>query len=86
MTDAKKRGAEKTGSEKAGAEKAGSEKAGFQLGWDAAVAAAQHWHEGQAQQAMVQSRRSRFPKNHEREAEWHTRCAGMMALLSPEDF
>ena len=34
---------------------------------------------------MVLSRRSRFPKNHEREAELHTRCAEMMQTLSADD-
>ena len=58
---------------------------GFEQGWQAAILAARHWHEAQAMQAMVQSRRSRFPKNYEREAELHTRCAAMMETLSPED-
>ncbi len=57
----------------------------FDRGWQAAILAARHWHEAQAMQAMVQSRRSRFPKNFEREAELHTRCAEMMDTLSPED-
>lgn len=57
----------------------------FERGWQAAILAARHWHEAQAMQAMVQSRRSRFPKNYEREAELHTRCAGMMDTLSSED-
>ena len=62
-----------------------SEQAGFDKGWAAAILAAQHWHEAQAQQAMVLSRRSRFPKNYEREAELHTRCAEMMQTLSADD-
>jgi hypothetical protein len=57
----------------------------FERGWQAAILAAQHWHEGQAQQAIVLARRSRFPKNLEREAEVHRRSAEMMATLSPED-
>lgn len=57
----------------------------WQRGWAAGILAAQQWHEAQAQQAMVQSRRSRFPKNHEREAELHRRCAERLALLSPDD-
>ena len=57
----------------------------FERGWQAAITAARHWHEAQAMQAMVQSRRSRFPKNFEREAELHTRCAAMMETLIPEE-
>ncbi len=63
-------------------EKRGSD---FERGWDAAILAARHWHEGQAQQAMVLSRRTRFPKNLEREADVHLRSAEMMATLSPDD-
>ncbi|MDT7951885.1 MAG: hypothetical protein RQ966_10320 [Acetobacteraceae bacterium] len=63
----------------------GTNSAEFERGWQAAIEAARHWHEAQAMQAMVQSRRSRFPKNHEREAELHTRCAAMMDTLSPDD-
>lgn len=62
-----------------------TEQAAFERGWQAAILAARHWHEAQAQQAMVQSRRSRFPKNFEREAELHTRCAERMQTLSPDD-
>ncbi len=57
----------------------------FERGWEAAILAAQHWHEDQATQAMVLSRRTRFPKTLEREAEVHRRSAEMMATLSPED-
>lgn len=57
----------------------------FQRGWDAAIQAVRFWHEAQAKQAMVQSRRSRFPKNLEREAEVHTRCAEQVVTLSPDD-
>lgn len=57
----------------------------FQQGWDAAINAAHDWHEAKARQALVQSRRSRFPKALEREAEFHTRSAEMMMTLSPDD-
>jgi hypothetical protein len=57
----------------------------FQRGWDAALLAARHWHEGQAKQAIVQSRRTRFPKALEREAEVHRHSAEMMPTLSPDD-
>ncbi|GAC1341908.1 MAG: hypothetical protein NVSMB18_14960 [Acetobacteraceae bacterium] len=57
----------------------------YRQGWDAAILAAQHWHEGQAMQAIVLSRRTRFPKNLERDAEVHRRSAEMMATLSPDD-
>ena len=57
----------------------------FERGWRAAILAAQHWHEDQAMQAMVLARRTRFPKNSEREAELHRRCAERIATLSPED-
>lgn len=58
---------------------------GFQRGWDAALLAAQRWHEAQASQALVQARRSRFPKNLEREAEVHKRSAELIVTLSPDD-
>jgi hypothetical protein len=57
----------------------------FQRGWDAALQAAQSWHEAKAKQALVQSRRTRFPKNLEREAEVHKHSAEMMLTLSPND-
>lgn len=57
----------------------------FQRGWDAALLAARSWHEGKAKQALVQSRRSRFPKALEREAEVHLRSAEMIVTLSPDD-
>lgn len=57
----------------------------FRRGWEAAITAARHWHEGQAVQAMVLSRRTRFPKNLERDAEVHRRAAEMMSTLTPED-
>ncbi len=57
----------------------------FQRGWDAALLAARYWHEAQAAKAMALSRRSRFPKNLEREAEVHTRAAEMITTLDPRD-
>ena len=57
----------------------------FQRGWDAAIAAVRSWHESQAKKASVQARRSRFPKNLEREAEVHRTAAEMIATLSPDD-
>jgi hypothetical protein len=57
----------------------------FQRGWDAALMAARHWHEAQAQKTLVQSRRSRFPKNLEREAEVHRKSAELIVTLSPDD-
>ena len=57
----------------------------FQRGWEAAILAARHWHEGKAKQALVQSRRTRFPKALEHEAEVHRHSAEMMMTLSPGD-
>ncbi len=57
----------------------------FQRGWDAALLAARSWHEAKAKQALVQSRRTRFPKTLEREAEVHKQCAEMIMTLSPLD-
>ena len=57
----------------------------FQRGWDAAILAVRQWHEAQAKKTMVQARRSRFPKNLEREAEVHQRSAEMIVALSPHD-
>jgi hypothetical protein len=59
--------------------------ADFQRGGSAALIAAKQWHEAQAKKALVQSRRSRFPKNLEREAELHEQAAVMMLTLSPDD-
>ena len=56
-----------------------------QRGWDTAILAARHWHEGKAKQALVQSRRTRFPKALEHEAEVHRHSAEMMMTLSPGD-
>ena len=57
----------------------------FQRGWDAAILAARHWHEGKAKQALVQSRRTRFPKALEHEAEVHRHSAEMMMTLRSDD-
>ncbi len=57
----------------------------YERGWNAAILAARRWHEAQATQAMVLSRRTRFPKNLERDAEVHRHSAEMMATLSAED-
>jgi len=57
----------------------------FQRGWDAALLAARQWHEAQASKSPVQARRSRFPKNLEREAEVHRRSAELIVTLSPDD-
>jgi hypothetical protein len=57
----------------------------FQRGWDAALQAARAWHESQASKSLVQARRSRFPKNFEREAEVHRRSAELVVTLSPDD-
>jgi hypothetical protein len=57
----------------------------FQRGWDAALLAVRHWHEAQAKKTLIQARRSRFPRNLEREAEVHQRSAEMIATLSPDD-
>ena len=57
----------------------------FQRGWDAALQAARYWHKSQAKKALIQARRNRFPKNFEREAEVHQRCAEMITTLAPDD-
>jgi hypothetical protein len=57
----------------------------FQRGWDAALLAARAWHEAKAKQALVLSRRTRFPKNLEREAEVHQQSAALIQTLSPDD-
>jgi hypothetical protein len=57
----------------------------FQRGWDAALMAARIWHESQAKKVLIEARRSRFPKNFEREAEVHRRPAEMITTLSPDD-
>jgi len=57
----------------------------FQRGWDAAIRAARDWHMAKASQALVLSRRTRFPKSLERDAEVHKQSAEMLATLSPDD-
>ncbi len=57
----------------------------FQRGWDAALDAVRDWHESQAKKTLIQARRSRFPKNLEREAEVHKRSAELIVTLSPDD-
>ncbi len=57
----------------------------FQRGWDAALQAVRAWHESQAKKTLIQARRSRFPKNLEREAEVHQRAAELIVILSPDD-
>lgn len=57
----------------------------FQRGWDAALRAAHAWHEAQASKSLVLARRSRFPKNLEREAEVHRKSAEIIVTLSPDD-
>jgi hypothetical protein len=57
----------------------------FRRGWDAALLAARDWHEAKAKQALVQARRSRFPKNLERESEVHKHSAEMIITISPDD-
>jgi hypothetical protein len=57
----------------------------FQRGWDAAIAAARSWHAAKAKQCLVLARRSRFPKNLERESEVHTQSAELLAMLDPDD-
>ena len=57
----------------------------FQRGWDAALVAVRDWHESQAKKTLIQARRSRFPKNLEREAEVHKRSAELIGTLSPDD-
>jgi hypothetical protein len=57
----------------------------FQRGWDSALRAVRAWHESQASKSLVQARRSRFPKNLEREAEVHRRSAELIVTLSPDN-
>jgi hypothetical protein len=57
----------------------------FLRGWNAALRAARDWHESQAKKTLIQARRSRFPKNLEREADVHQRAAEMITTLSPDD-
>jgi hypothetical protein len=60
-------------------------KAEFERGWAAALLAVRGWHASKANQAIVQSTRMRFPKNLEREAEFHRKSAEMIMTLSPDD-
>ena len=57
----------------------------FQRGWDAALLAVRDWHVAKAKQALVQSRRTRFPKTLERESEVHKLSAELILTLSPTD-
>ena len=57
----------------------------FHQGWEAALHAARDWHESKAKQLLVQSRRTRFPKALEREAEVHRLSAEMLLTLRPDD-
>ena len=57
----------------------------FQRGWDAALRAVRSWHDSQAKKTLILARRSRFPKNLEREAEVHQRSAEAIGALSPDD-
>lgn len=57
----------------------------FQRGWDAALLAVRDWHKSQAKKTLIQARRSKFPKNLEREAEVHKRSAELIGTLSPDD-
>jgi hypothetical protein len=47
--------------------------------------AARQWHEAQASKAMVTARRSRFPPNHEREAEIHRQYVELIVTLNWND-
>ncbi len=57
----------------------------YVAGWTAALEAASLWLQAQAKQAKVQSTRTRFPKNLEREADVYTRAAERITALSPDD-
>ena len=57
----------------------------FQRGWDAAMLTVRQWHESQAKKTLIEARRSRFPKNLEREADVHQRSAELIMTLSPDD-
>jgi hypothetical protein len=67
------------------AKAADTKNAEFLRGWNAALHAVRAWHEAKAKQAIVQSTRTRFPKNLEREAEVHKRAAELVVTLSPDD-
>jgi hypothetical protein len=57
----------------------------FRDGWEAALLAVRDWHQSQAKQTLILARRSRFPKNLEREAEVHQKSAELIVTLSPDD-
>ncbi len=57
----------------------------YRRGWDAALEAVRLWHQDQAKKALIQARKSRFPKNLEREADVHTKSAELIGILSPDD-
>jgi hypothetical protein len=57
----------------------------FKRGWEAGLQAVRQWHEAQASKALVTARRSRFPKNLEREAEFHRQSAELIVTLSWDD-
>ncbi len=57
----------------------------FLRGWEAALRAAGDWHDSKAKRALVLAKRSRFPKNLEREAELHKDAAEAVLTLSPDD-
>jgi hypothetical protein len=57
----------------------------FQRGWEAALLAVRDWHQSQAKKTLILARRSRFPKNLEREAEVHQKSAELIVTLSPDD-
>jgi hypothetical protein len=44
-----------------------------------------HGFGGPGAQEMVEARRSRFPKNLEREAELHRKSAELIVTISPDD-
>ena len=56
----------------------------FQRGWNVAILDVCQWHAAQASKTMIQARRSRFPKNLEREAEVHRRSAELIVTLGPD--
>ncbi len=61
------------------------DKPGFNDGWAAALATVREWHLAQSKQALALSRRSRFPKSLERDAELHAHAAEMVLTLDPSD-
>ena len=57
----------------------------FDRGWQAALQAAQAWHQGKAKQILVQAGRARFPKSLEQQAETHRLAAEVLPTLVPEE-